>query len=136
MFKNFTLSIILSLLTASCASVVSGTHQSVTVFSKPETSQCHVSQGDNTVSYIPRTPYSVSVDRTKEDITVECQKPGYETTTVTNKSGVEPWTYGNAGLALFGVVPGLAGWGIDSALGSDNKYQKSTTVVLPPEGQK
>src|SRR5262249_27924473 len=72
------------------------------------------------------TPGAVTVQRTRDDITVTCTRDGYQTGTVVNKSGLEAMTFGNV------ILGGLIGVVIDSASGANNKYDATMHITLAP----
>jgi len=77
------------------------------------------------------TPGGVVVEKTKHDMTVECDKDGYEVTRVNLDSGIEDATWGNI------ILGGGIGWAVDSAAGADNKYPEYVNLTLvPKEGSK
>jgi len=113
----------------SCSTVVEGKHQELTIKSEPAGADCAVNRKGVTIAHINPTPGTVTIEKTKYDITVVCKKDGYQTTSSFNQSGVTTATYGNI------LLGGLVGWGVDSATGSDNEYVAEVTVVLPLETQ-
>lgn len=66
------------------------------------------------------------IEKSKHDISVECSKEGYQMATFNNHSDVAGATVGNV------LLGGLIGWGIDSATGSDNKYEGNVNITLVP----
>ncbi len=75
------------------------------------------------------TPGVATVARSKDDIRVECNAPGYETAIAVIPSSFEAWTAGNL---VFGGVIGL---GVDAATGAINEYPNSFQVPMVPAGQ-
>lgn len=69
----------------------------------------------------------MTVERTRHDLLFVCNKPGYETASALNPSGIEPWVFGNF------LIGGLVGWGIDSATGADNRYEDGVFTILPKQ---
>jgi uncharacterized protein YceK len=111
-------------LTSGCASIISGTQQNVSVDSNPQGADCALVRDGQTIGNI-KTPGSTVIQRTKTDIDVKCTKEGYQATAALNKSGTEPWVFGNI------VFGGLIGLAIDLAQGAQNKYDEKTFVNLP-----
>ena len=70
------------------------------------------------------TPGAVRIDRTKHAINVNCLLDGYDPGTAHLKSHASAATFGNI------IAGGGIGWAIDSAAGSDNKYDESTFISL------
>ena len=115
-----------SLLVSACASIIDGTTQQIAIESTPPGATCDFSR-QGTVIGQTTTPGGVVVQKTKHNIQVSCQKEGYETTTATLKSGVAGATWGNI------ILGGGIGWAIDSASGSDNKYEEYVSVSMVPK---
>ena len=111
---------------SNCASIMSGTSQSIDVATNPPEAKCTLYRNDQVAAVVDPTPASVDIRKTKHDINVVCEKEGYEDGKVVLRSGIEGWTWGNI---IFG---GLIGWAIDSAAGADNRYRGDTTVALVP----
>ncbi len=113
-----------------CASILSGTEQTIAVTSTPVGADCDLSRKESSdgapeqFARVAPTPGSVTVDRTKYDITVRCALPGYETGAVVLESGTEGMAMGNT------IAGGVIGWGVDSAFGADNKYPSHVNVPL------
>lgn len=115
---------------SACASILSGTEQTLHITSTPAGADCDlsraVSSGGAPVQFarIAPTPGVVTVDRTKHDIIVRCALPGYETGSAVLESGTEGYAMGNT------IAGGVIGWGVDSAFGADNKYPSQINVPL------
>lgn len=115
-----------SLLVSACASIIDGSTQQIAIESTPPGAQCDFSRQGNVIGQTT-TPGGVVVQKTKHNIQISCQKEGYETTTATLKSGVAGATWGNI------ILGGGIGWAIDSASGSDNKYEEFVSVSMVPK---
>jgi hypothetical protein len=109
-----------------CASITEGTHQAITVNTNPPGASCVLNRKEGQIATIASTPGDVIIRKTKYDITVVCDKPGYQQATFMDHSGVEGMTFGNA------ILGGGIGWAIDSSTGSDNKYDSPVNVTLVP----
>lgn len=109
---------------ASCASVVEGRSQQIQVNTSPPGATCTLSREGFPIGSISPTPGTIYVEKTKHDIMIGCEKKGYENATYFNKSGAAGATFGNI------ILGGLVGWGIDSATGSDNKYDSPVNLSL------
>lgn len=119
------------LLLPACATITEGHSQKITFNSVPSGAQCTLTRknenGANEVIGSVTTPGSIIVEKTKYDINVICTKAGYEDASNFIKSDVEGMTFGNL------ILGGGIGWAIDSATGSDNKYQEVNVVTLTPK---
>lgn len=116
--------ILFALFLVSCASITSGTTQTLTVNTTPDGASCALIREGIVIGRISPTPGSVLVKKDKHDITVECEKAGYQKATFLNKSGIQDATWGNI------VLGGGIGWAIDSAAGADNKYTEVMNISL------
>lgn len=117
------LALISILALTACASITKGTTQDIEITSNPVGALCKVYNNGQLVGWIT-TPDWITVDRTKHNLIVKCTKIGYKETSYTNYSGTESRTMGNI------LVGGVVGWGVDSALGADNKYQPFINVNM------
>ncbi len=115
----------LALLT-SCSSVLEGTSQEIMVNTTPEKAKCEFVRENVTIATISETPASTTVKKDKHDITIKCNKPGYQEATYINKSDVAGATVGNV------LAGGVIGWAVDSASGADNKYETPVNMTLVP----
>lgn len=107
-----------------CASIVSGTSQNIYVNTTPEGADCKLYRENVVIARANPTPATVKVDKTKHDITIKCNKDGYQESTYINESGNEGATLGNI------ILGGGIGWAVDSAAGADNKYQEKVHINL------
>lgn len=120
--KSLLLTAILAV--SGCASIASGTTQQVAIVSTPNGASCDVNRQGMMLQRVI-TPASPMIQKSKYDLSVQCSKSGYQDTALANKSGVEPWVFGNL---IFG---GLVGLLIDVSSGAQNHYDTSMSVVLP-----
>lgn len=110
---------------SACASIMEGSSQEITINTTPTGADCALNREGQTIARVNPTPGGVTIKKSKEDITIVCNKPGYEETTFFNNSGSEGATWGNI------VLGGGIGWAVDSANGSDNKYTSPVNITLP-----
>jgi hypothetical protein len=111
---------------AACSTIVSGTSQRVSVMTNPPGASCVFMREGQEIGRIDSTPGTISIQRTKYDVTVKCDKPGFQQASYLNHSGIEIMTAGNI------AIGGLTGWAIDSASGADNRYDSAVNVSLVP----
>ncbi len=119
------LSVVLPFLASGCATIIDGHTQQIMVNTNPAGASCTLTRSGETIGNINPTPGAIVVEKTKYDILVTCDKKGYETATYLNHSGTNADTFGDI------VLSGGIGWAIDSASGSDNKYDSPVNITLP-----
>jgi hypothetical protein len=112
-----------------CAAIFDGTSQQISVNTNPAEARCKLVRLGAPIGEISSTPGAVTVQKTKNDITIVCAKPGYTDATYLNKSGIAGATFANI---LGGVVTGGIAWAIDSSSGADNKYDSQVNMTLIP----
>jgi hypothetical protein len=110
-----------------CASIFEGTSQQIAVRTAPSGARCTFWRNGGLVADIPSTPGTVTVQKTKVDLFVVCDKPGFASATYVNRSGLAVATYANV------LTLGLA-WAVDSSRGADNKYEGEIELSLAPNG--
>ncbi len=123
---KYTLPLLLATLFVSgCSTIVEGRSQQIVVNTNPSGATCDLMRQGTSIGRVSPTPGSAYIEKTKHDITVVCNKEGYQTATYMNKSGSAGATFGNI------VAGGVVGWGVDSATGADNKYDSPVNITLP-----
>lgn len=120
MKKIFTVACALSVVlsTTSCATIFTGTKDSITFNSKPEGAKVVLQNVEKCV-----TPCTTEIPRTLGKRTVEIKKEGFETKELKLEKNFNAVTLVNL---LFG---GVIGFGIDLATGSFLKYDPKTYMV-------
>lgn len=113
-----------------CATMFDGKTQAITVNTSPPKADCVLSRQGSAIGEIRDTPSSVVIEKSRDDITLACNKLGYQQATYLDHSGLATWTFANI---LFG---GIIGGGIDFATGAINKYDTPVNVTLAPEQAK
>ena len=111
-------------LLSGCASIFEGTTQQISVSTTPAGARCTFWRNGTLISDIASTPGSVTIRKTKDDLTIICDKRGYGTATYVNHSGLAMATFANI------LTAGLA-WAYDSTRGADNKYEGQVSLALP-----
>jgi hypothetical protein len=123
MRKKLPLLALLPLLGA-CSTIVSGSNQSVSVVTpEAQAANCKL-QNDKGTWYVPSTPSSVMVKSAYGDMTVVCEKDGYEKGTASYKSSAKGWMFGNI---IFGGLIGLA---VDVGTGAGFEYPTEMPVAM------
>jgi len=114
-------------MTSACSSITAGSIQSVTINTDPQGAKCQIKREGIVVGYVNPTPNSVTVEKSKYDLSILCTKDGYEPSAQMLPSKLEDMTFGNV---LFG---GLIGVGVDAATGAINEYPNMITIPLTPQ---
>ena len=109
---------------AGCASVTTGTSQTLTIDTIPSGADCTLTREGLVIGRVNPTPVSIAVQRTRNNISVTCTKSGYQEATYLNKSGLEGATFGNV------ILGGLVGVAVDAASGANNKYDPKMSITL------
>jgi hypothetical protein len=111
---------------AACSSIIEGTSQEIQIVTNPAGATCTLMREGQPVGTVNQTPGTVLIKKTKYDITVLCDKPGFMQATYLNHSGAAGATFGNI------VLGGGIGWAVDSASGADNKYDNPVNLTMVP----
>jgi len=91
----------------------------------PAGARCTFWKNGALIGDIAETPGSLRIRKSKDDLFIVCDKPGYASATFVNKSGLAMATMANV------LTLGLA-WAVDSSRGADNKYQGEVSMALVP----
>ncbi len=110
-----------------CATLTTGSDQSVTVLTDPAGAECRMEREGMTVAIVNPTPGTVQVDKSKNSIVVKCAADGFQDTFATLSSEFQGMTVGNV---LFGGIIGVA---IDAGSGAMNEYPSQITLLLVPD---
>jgi hypothetical protein len=113
---------------AGCGTITQGTSQNITITSTPPGGHCDLTRKGEHVATLDKTPGTVKVDKTKNDMLLTCTLVGYQDASSNLESGYGAGTFGNI------ILGGGIGWAIDSATGADNKYPSSANVQFIPVG--
>lgn len=117
-----------TMLGTGCASIVSGTNQSVSLETRSKEGQavmganCKLSNNKGT--WYVTSPGSVVVNRSYEDLLIDCEKENQEPGLASVKSSTKGMAFGNI---LFG---GVIGAGVDIASGAAYDYPTNITVLM------
>jgi hypothetical protein len=117
----------LAAMSGGCATVVSGTTQTIGVNSDPEGADCQFRRKGVLVGRVNPTPGTMQVGKDYESVSVMCTKEGFEDTTGVIGSEFQAMTLGNI---LLGGVIGVV---VDAASGAMMKYPESVTFTLIPK---
>lgn len=115
-----------------CVSVFEGTSQDIHVATSPSGAMCTFERQGQNIGTIVSTPGVLTVRKNKYDITIKCEKPGYEQAAYNNHSGVSGAIAANIAVDIL-LTAGIASI-VDSANGADNKYDSVVNLTLIPAG--
>ena len=110
-----------------CSSIIEGRSQELVINTNPPGATCTLERNGMPVGSVASTPSAILIEKTKYDLVVKCDKDGYQEATFFNKSDAAGATVGNI------ILGGGIGWAIDSATGSDNKYDSPMNITLVPK---
>lgn len=116
----------MGLLVQGCATITSGTSQTITVLSDPPGATCELKRGDALIGMVNPTPGSITVSKATSDIVLRCTRPDHFPGSAEARASFQAATLGNI---LLGGVVGLA---IDAASGAMGTYPGDVTVILAP----
>ncbi len=116
----------LLILTSACSTIVEGRTQQIMVNTTPEGASCVLKSNDAVLGTISATPGSVRVEKTKNDIVVECTKDGYIKSKIKNHSDYAAASLGNMIFGQWSFVGNM----VDAATGANNKYDGRMLVAL------
>ena len=107
-----------------CATFVDGSQQYITISTPPAFySHCVMSRpGEN---WNVTTPGFVRVEKSSDDLTIRCARPGYQDMVATIPSDVNLWTFGN--LATGGVTAAVDAW-----TGAMFEYPEEFALTMSP----
>jgi hypothetical protein len=107
-----------------CASIVNGGSEDIAVLTPPVSgATCVLSNQEGSWSVV--TPTVAHVERGHENLTVKCDKPGYQEAWTSLESHTSAMTYAN--VANLGV-----GFAVDSYTGAIDGYSHSVQLPMQP----
>lgn len=128
--KSFSMLGLASIALTGCVSVFEGTSQDITVNSNPPGATCVFEREGQQIGTITSTPGTLTVRKSKYDITVTCNKPGYQQAALINNSGTSGAIAANIVVDVL-LTAGISSI-VDSANGADNKYEETMSFNLAP----
>jgi uncharacterized protein YceK len=107
---------------SACASIVSGTTQKIGVNTSVPGARCTLENAKGSWD-VSKTPGSVTVEKARSPLDIECHKSGMRGHAVIDSS-TEGMAFGNV------VFGGLIGGGVDMATGAAYRYPVSVNVDM------
>ena len=115
-----------------CATLIGdGSSQTISVMSTPAGATCVFYRQGEPIGTV-QTPGNLVVARRKYDITIKCDKAGYDQASYLNHSGLSSMVAGNVAADLL-LTAGVSSI-VDSASGADNEYTANVVIGLTPSG--
>lgn len=118
--------IALTALLPACATIVEGSSQDVTVDTTPPGANCSIDRKEQHLGTVAPTPGSLRVDKSKNDLSVTCSKPGYVTATTMQTPKFVGTTFANL------LVGGAVGFIVDASTGANYVYPNQVKIDLAP----
>ena len=109
-----------------CATLVEGSNQNLTVSTSPAGAQCAVDWASTRLGMINPTPGSLRIDKSKNDLTVTCEKEGFRTAIVSQTASFGGTTFGNI------LLGGGVGFIVDAASGANYTYPSKVRLDMAP----
>ena len=119
-----TLAFLAILSLSGCATITTGTTQSILVDTRPIGAVCRFSRSDREVGVVNPTPGMLFITKDGAPLTVTCTKSGYYPNTGALRANFQPMAFGNI------LLGGIVGIVVDAASGADRKYEAAITVTL------
>jgi hypothetical protein len=119
--------VVLGTMLAGCATVVSGTTQTIGVNTDPEGADCQFTRKGVLVGRVNPTPGTIQIGKDYESVSVLCQKEGFDDTAGVIGSEFQAMTLGNI------LLGGIIGVVVDAASGAMTKYPDVVTFTLIPK---
>ena len=110
-----------------CATVVSGTTQTIGVNTDPEGADCQFTRKGVLVGRVNPTPGTLQIGKDFESVSVLCRKEGFDDTAGVIGTEFQAMTLGNI------LLGGLIGVVVDAASGAMTKYPEVVTFTLIPQ---
>jgi len=129
MIITFCILIIVSVTFVSCATIISGSRQDVSLTCSPDEARVAVFDSKNNVVFSGSTPVSANLKRGKR-YRVDFTKEGFEKRTMTTGIGLNPWVFGNifwwplAVVDLTGAAFTVTPSRVSASLTRDPNYQQ------------
>lgn len=101
-----------------------GSTQQIAVNTIPSGASCKFSRQGFDIGNIKETPGSVEVTKTKDAITISCDKPGYQNASYMIYPQPDDTTATNA------ILQSTVGWSMDSEMGTEFKYLDKVEIPL------
>lgn len=110
-----------------CATMTTGTTQTLAVASDPPGAQCHLSNSFGAWDVI--TPATITIHRGTKPLAIACTKPGYADTARDVKPNQSKMTTAAAAGGVVGILLSAA---VDGSNGASGEYPAKIEVAMEP----
>lgn len=110
-----------------CATITTGTTQSISVLSEPAGAACTLTRDGTIMGIVNPTPGTVAVSKSSRDIAIRCTRAGNLDGVTTITPQFQAMTAGNI------LIGGFIGLAVDAASGALSRYPENVIVSLPPD---
>jgi len=127
--KNVVACIAITIGATGCATITSGTSQSVMVVTEKDVvdASCELTDKKGGKWYVPETPAAVTVRKGDGPMSVVCRKDGYKVSTLSVDETLAGATFGNI------ILGGGIGILVDAASGAAQQYPDNIIVWMEPD---
>jgi hypothetical protein len=122
--QQILLAALLALGLPACATITTGTNQSIAVATVPAGAACNVTRHGELIGSVPRTPGSVTISKSGHDIAVDCAGPGGSAGAAVIPAGMQAATLGNI------LIGGLVGYAVDLGTGAASEYPRGVRIWM------
>lgn len=126
MFFRLSAVILLAATLPACATLTTGTSQTVTIVTNPPGASCQLRRDNAVIGTVSTTPGTVEVSKSSRAIAVSCTRPGHNDSTGTLGAEFQAMTLGNV------LIGGLIGVIVDASSGASSSYPTTITMSLVP----
>jgi len=109
-----------------CATLTTGTSQTVTVVTNPPGASCQLRRDNAVIATVATTPGTVEISKSSRDIAINCTRPGHNDGAGTLTAEFQAMTLGNI------LIGGLVGVIVDASSGASSNYATTITLSLVP----
>jgi hypothetical protein len=113
-------------LAAGCATLTTGSAQTVTILSEPAGAACILHRDGAVIGAVNPTPGSIAIAKGHGEIAVRCSRDGFIDAEQRLTAGFQAATLGNI------LLGGLIGVVVDAASGASGRYEAQLWVLMVP----
>ena len=110
-----------------CATITTGTSQSISVLTEPAGASCTLTRDGSIMGVVNPTPGTITISKSTRDVAIRCTRQGNLPGVASAVPQFQVMTAGNL------LLGGIIGLGVDAASGALSYYPANVVVNLPPE---